>query len=265
MLNGARIMPVAVDEDGLQVDALQRLPDPPALAFVSPSHQYPTGARMSVARRLALLEWAREHDSLIVEDDYDSEFRFDAAPLPALAGLDEEGRVVYIGTFSKMLTPAIRVGYVLAPPLLRERIIQIKRLSDFHTNWPVQRVLARFLQTGLLETHIRRMRRYYAEKRALLTAQFEPISDLAHPRGFDAGLHAFVELAPDLSHSAVAARALAAGVGVTTIDEYFHGPVKLNGILLGYGGLKHAQIREGGRLLVGVITQLAGERRIAAD
>ena len=265
LLNGATVVPVPVDEDGLQVDALQRLPQAPTLAFVSPSHQYPTGARMSVARRLALLDWAREHDSLIVEDDYDSEFRFDAAPLPALAGLDNDGRVVYVGTFSKMLTPAIRVGYVLAPPLLRERIIQIKRLSDFHTSWPVQRVLTRFLQTGLLETHIRRMRRHYAEKRALLAAQLEPVTDLARLRGFEAGLHAFVELAPHVSHDEVMERALAIGVGVTTIDEYFYGPTRLNGILLGYGGLNHAQIREGGRLLVGVIAQLAGERRIAAD
>lgn len=265
LLNGARIVPIAVDEDGLQVDQLQRLSEPPALVFVSPSHQYPTGARMSVARRLALLEWARRHDSLIVEDDYDSEFRFDAAPLPALASLDDDGRVVYIGTFSKMLTPAIRVGYVLAPPLLRERIVQIKRLSDFHTNWPVQRVLTRFLQSGLLDTHIRRMRRHYAEKRALVTAQFEPIFSLARPRGFDAGLHAFIELAPQLPHALVAERAFAAGVGVTTIDEYYFGRAALNGILLGYGGLTHEQIRTGGQLLVGVIQQLAAERRDVAD
>lgn len=264
ILNGARIVPIAVDADGLQVEQLQRLSNPPVLAFVSPSHQYPTGARMSVARRLALLEWARRHDSLIVEDDYDSEFRFDAAPLPALASLDDDGRVVYVGTFSKMLTPAIRVGYVLAPPLLHERIIQIKRLSDFHTNWPVQRVLARFLQSGLLETHIRRMRRHYAEKRALVTAEFEAIGALARPRGFDAGLHIFIDLAPQLPHDLVARRAYEAGVCVTTIDDYFFDRPTMNGILLGYGGLNHEQVRCGSRIVVDVIRQLAAESRNAA-
>jgi GntR family transcriptional regulator/MocR family aminotransferase len=148
--------------------------------------------------------------------------------------------------------------------LLHERIIQIKRLSDFHTSWPVQRVLARFLQSGLLETHIRRMRRHYAEKRALVTTEFESIGALARPRGFDAGLHVFIELAPQLPHALVARRAYEADVCVTTIDDYFYGRPTLNGILLGYGGLTNEQVQCGSRILVDVIRQLAAEGRSAA-
>jgi GntR family transcriptional regulator/MocR family aminotransferase len=168
--HGATIVPVPVDADGMQVQLLPSGTAAPPLAYVTPSHQYPLGARLSFGRRLALLDWARANDSLIVEDDYDSEFRFDAPPLPALAGMDTEGRVAYVGPFSKLLSPALRIGYVVAPRRLLDRIAWLKLLTDHHAPWPLQRALASFVGEGHLERHVRRMRRHYAAKRAALIA-----------------------------------------------------------------------------------------------
>src|SRR5262249_47463090 len=150
-LRGARIVPVPVDEDGLRVECLPTGEGTPVLVYVTPSHQYPVGVRMSIGRRLALLEWAAANDALVVEDDYDGEFRFGAPPLPALAGLDRVGRVAYVGTFSKVLVPGLRVGYLLAPEPLRERVLGIKRLTDHHTPWAEQQALAGFCERGDLE------------------------------------------------------------------------------------------------------------------
>ncbi len=123
-LDEAQILPLPVDDDGLQIAALPTGSQVPPLVYVTPSHQYPLGMRLSITRRMDLLAWAEAHDSLIIEDDYDSEFRFDAPPLPALAAIDQHRHVAYIGTFSKILTPALRVGYIMAPAVLLKRIEQ---------------------------------------------------------------------------------------------------------------------------------------------
>ena len=254
---GVEIVPVPVDDDGLCVDLLPRGADAPVLVYTTPSHQYPTGARLPVSRRLALIEWACEHDSLIIEDDYDSEFRFDAAPLPAMAGLDETGRVVYVGTFSKMLTPALRVGYVVATPVLRERLVQLKRAIDWHSPWPTQAVLARFLSSGRLEAHIARMRRHYARNRACLTEAFAPIEGLARLQGLEAGLHVYLELHPALDTERIVEEALAHKVVVTSIGSYFQGQPDRCGLLLGYGGLTVSEIEQGASVLVRLIREEA--------
>ncbi len=254
---GATLVPVAVDEDGLRVEELPRGDDAPMFVYVTPSHQYPLGARMPVGRRVALIEWAQANDGLIVEDDYDSEFRFDAPPLPALAGIDETGRVAYIGTFSKVLSPALRVGYLVAPQPLRERVERFKRLSDFHTPWPLQRALAAFIIQGHLERHIRRMRRHYGEKRAALRDALSPVSDLAQLRGLEAGLHAFLELDPAIDPHDIELRARQHGVIVSTLDSYFIGPTTQRGLLLGYGGLDLPDIIRGAEVLVEVMREAA--------
>lgn len=263
LAQGARIVPAPIDDDGLRVDFLPVGDRAPLLVYVTPSHQYPTGARLSVSRRLALLEWANQHDSLIIEDDYDSEFRFDAAPLPALAGLDDSGRVVYIGTFSKMLTPALRVGYVVATPLLRDRIVELKRATDRHSPWPAQRVLTRFIQSGRLESHIGKMRRHYAHNRLCLAEALAPLGELAGLRGLEAGLHVYLELRRDLDAERVVARARERGVVISSIAGYFHATLDRNGVLLGYGGLTPEEITAGARILVDVIRDEAirGERK----
>lgn len=257
--HGATIAPAPVDDDGLRVDLLPTGPDAPYAVYVTPSHQYPLGARMAVPRRMALLDWAAENDALVIEDDYDSEFRFDAPPLPALAGLDAAGRVAYIGTFSKVLSPALRVGYLVAPPPLRMRVTQLKRLADYHTPWPVQRALATFILGGHLERHIRRMRRMYADKRAALRAHLAPAEPWARLIGLEAGLHAYLDLRADIDADAVAAAALARGVAVSTLRAYYHGPVSRNGLLLGYGGLELPDIVLGATVLAEVIRQTAGQ------
>ena len=254
---GARIAPVDVDVDGLVVDAIPDGPMAPILVYTTPSHQYPLGERLSIARRLALLDWAERCDGLIVEDDYDSEFRFDAPPLPSLAGLDQTGRVVYVGTFSKVLSPALRVGYVVAPPRLRERIVRLKRLSDYHTPWPVQRALASFMKSGDLERHIRRARRHYAEKRRVVTDAFQSMQDVARLRGLDAGLHVFLEIDERIDSSTVRRLALERGVAAELIDSHFASVVTRSGLLLGYGGLSLEQVELGTKILAETIASAA--------
>lgn len=262
---GAALVPVPVDGDGLRVDQLPEGDAAPLLVYTTPSHQYPLGARLSIRRRLALLSWAERCDALIVEDDYDSEYRYDSPPLPALAGLDLAGRVVYIGTFSKVLSPALRLGYVVAPPPLRERIVRLKRLSDYHTPWPVQRALATFIESGGLERHIRRARRHYAEKRRIVADAFRPVAEIATLRGLEAGIHVFLELHPSLDTQRVIERAHQAGVVVESITEHYVGAPQLNGLLLGYGGLTLDQAERGSAILATSIADEAGRLAAAAS
>jgi GntR family transcriptional regulator/MocR family aminotransferase len=255
--SGAQIHPLTVDEDGVRVDQLPRGPAAPVLVYVTPSNQYPLTTRLSVVRRLALLDWARTNDSLIIEDDYDSEFRFHAPPLPALASLDTSGHVAYMGTFSKVLTPALRIGYLLVPPPLREPIERLKRFSDYHTSWPTQQALAVLLSEGYLDRHIRRMRLHYAQKRQMLKEAFAPIDSLAQLRGLDAGLHAYLELRADLPSQDVAQAARKRGVIISTLDSCYLGIPDRNGILLGYGGLAPQDVVRGAQILREVIERIA--------
>jgi GntR family transcriptional regulator/MocR family aminotransferase len=251
-----RIWPVPVDDDGMQVERLPHGLAAPLLVYTTPSHQYPLGTRLSVSRRLALLTWAQANDSLLVEDDYDSEFRFDTSPLPALASLDDAGRVAYIGTFSKVLTPALRVGYLVAPPLLRERIGLIKHLTDEQVSWPSQQMLAAFISKGYLDRHVRRMRQQYAEKRHLLAQTLAPIAHFARLRGLEAGLHAYLELGASVSATLVAQLAQQRNVIVTPLDAYYLGPPDRSGLLLGYASLEIPDIIRGTAVLREIIEQV---------
>ncbi len=252
-----RIVPVPVDDDGMQVEQLPHGLAAPLLVYTTPSHQYPLGTRLTVSRRLALLTWAQANDSLIVEDDYDSEFRFDTSPLPALASLDDAGRVVYIGTFSKVLTPALRIGYLVAPPLLRERIRLIKHLTDEQVSWPLQQMLADFISKGHLDRHVRRMRHQYAEKRHIVAQTLAPIAHLARLRGLEAGLHTYLELGASVSATLVVQLAQKRNVIVTPLDAYYLGAPDRSGLLLGYGGLEIPDIIRGVTVLTEIIEQVA--------
>ncbi|UBV44487.1 PLP-dependent aminotransferase family protein (plasmid) [Deinococcus taeanensis] len=259
--SGAQILPLPVDKDGLQLSALPSGAGAPVMVYTTPSHQFPLGVRLSIPRRLALLEWARQHDVLILEDDYDSEFRYGASPLPSLASLDTSGHVVYLGTFSKVLSPAVRVGYVVAPGALRDRLLRIKSKADFHTSWPVQRALALMITQGHLERHIRRMRKTYALKRATVNLALQPIRPYARLMGLDAGLHAHLELNPDVSAQQVIEEALRQGVIVPALAPYYLGLPDRNGLLLGYGGLTVPEIQRSAGVLCAAIAQAAGETR----
>ena len=253
---GAAVLPVAVDGDGLRVSDLPEAGALPTLVYTTPSHQFPLGSRLSLPRRAALVAWAREHDALLIEDDYDGEFRYDAPPLPALASLDP-ARVVYLGTFSKVLSPALRVGYLMAPPALRGRVTELKSLMDYHTSWPVQRALVHFMASGDLDRHLRRMRRTYARKRAVLMRALSGLHGLARVRGLDAGFHIHLELDRTLDAQVVADRAARRGVVVSPLAPFYVGPAQVNGLLLGYGGLSLEQIEAGGRILAEVLREMS--------
>ena len=176
---GAQLVPVPVDEEGLHVAALQRRGTNIRAVYVTPSHQYPLGMTMSASRRFALLDWAERHQAWILEDDYDSEFRYISRPVGALQGMDARDRVIYIGTFSKALFPAVRVGYVVVPPPLWTRFLESRFAFDMFTPTLYQRALAEFLKKGHFARHLRRMRSAYLERRdALLRGLARHCGDL---------------------------------------------------------------------------------------
>jgi GntR family transcriptional regulator / MocR family aminotransferase len=252
----AQIVPIDVDEDGLKVENLPNGTRAPVLVYVTPSHQFPTGGRMSLARRMALLSWAEENDALILEDDYDSEFRFDLPPLPPLASLDTFGRVAYIGTFSKILSPTLRLGYVVATPALKKRLEAHKTIADYHSNTQSQLAMAHFLQSGALEHHIAKMRRVYASKRSVLVQALKPLEPVASVVGLKAGLNILLRFAPDVQLDAVVQGCLQRGVLVTDVERYTIAGLKnqWHGLVLGYGGLLENQIRQASAVLVEVVS-----------
>lgn len=247
--HAARLLLVPVDPNGLCVEQLPEGPVGPRLVYVTPSHQFPLGVRLSAARRVALLEWATRHDALILEDDYDSEFRYDAPPLPPLASLDSTGRVIYVGTFSKALAPSLRVGYVLSP-LLRERLKRLKCWMDYHTNTPTQLALEYFLKEGYFALHIRRMRRLYAEKRTALVQALSPLQAIASVRGLEAGLHTFVEFDAQVQIEKLVQKCLHQGILLTDLTRYYAAAPGQRGVVLGYGGLELHEIEWAGRQIV---------------
>ncbi|GAA4539695.1 PLP-dependent aminotransferase family protein [Pseudonocardia xishanensis] len=222
---GARVRGVPVDAEGLVVDAL---PAAARLVHVTPSHQFPLGTVLSPARRTALLEWADRRGAVLVEDDYDSEFRHADRPLEPLQARDASGRVVYVGSFSKTLLPALRLGFLVAPASLRPALVTARQLTDWHGDPVAQGALARFVDDGLLARHVRKAQKVYAERRSALLA--------ALPAGWEpypsaAGLH----IAARVDDAAtVAARAADQGVRLETLDRYC-ADTPLDGLALGFG------------------------------
>jgi len=247
---GAAVLPIPVDADGLMVDQLPTREASPALVYVTPSHQFPLGGRLPIARRLRLLEWAGANDGIILEDDYDSEFRYGSPPLPALSALDANHSVAYVGTFSKTLSPAMRIGYLIAPRRIRDEIRQVRALSDWHTSWPVQRALAGFIAAGDYDVHIRRMRRVYGQRRAALKQVLESAPDAGTVGGIDAGLHAFWRLNPQVESSALTRAALNAGIRVSHAADFYFGGSAVNGVGIGYGAVDLVSLVEAASKLV---------------
>jgi GntR family transcriptional regulator/MocR family aminotransferase len=241
--HGARIAEVPVDQDGLIVE---RLPRQAKIIYVTPSHQFPLGVRMSLPRRTALLEWAVRHGAAVIEDDYDSEFRFDARPLDSLQSLDRHSVVLYVGTFSKVLFPGVRIGFIVAPEPVRSALVAARQLTDWHGSLLTQATLGRFIQEGHLARHIRKMRRIYAERRAILLRCLEAgPEDSVEAWPGAAGLHISVRLDITLRADTVTESAQRVGVGVDSFVEH--------GLTLGYGAIEAGQIEEGIRRLMRVI------------
>ena len=248
---GARLQPIYVDQNGVRVDFLKSRFDPAGeerlkLLYVTPSHQYPTGVVLSLPRRLELLSWAARSGTIIVEDDYDSEYRYSGRPIPALAGIDHGGSVVYIGTFSKVLVPALRLGYLVVPHDLIDVFSRAKWLIDRHSSLLQQQVLADFILEGHLERHIRKMRSVYEERRKLV---IEMLQGLFEERvtiyGENAGINVLARFASGLSDREIVERARALGVGITSTRQLYLGDAPAGEFLLNYGGMAEKQLVEG--------------------
>ncbi|MBO6949465.1 MAG: PLP-dependent aminotransferase family protein [Rhodospirillales bacterium] len=253
------LVPLPVDKEGMVVsEGIKRAPDA-RMAVVTPSHQYPLGPVMSLKRRLELLDWARESGSWILEDDYDSEYRYSGRPLSALQGLDSAGRVIYAGTFSKVMFPAIRLGYLVVPSAMADPIIRIRRSLDDQTAIVMQPVLTEFIETGHFAAHIRRMRLLYAERQEVLVDMVrERLGDVLEIEPDEAGMHTVAMLKPDcgLADIEVAKAAGRAGINLYALSEFYYGPPDRNGLVFGYAGLEPREIRRGIEKLAGVVADL---------
>ncbi|GAA2876310.1 PLP-dependent aminotransferase family protein [Streptosporangium fragile] len=232
---GAEIVPCPVDEDGVVVDGL---PGDLRVLYTTPAHQYPLGGRLPVPRRERLLAWARGTGAIVVEDDYDAEFRYDVAPLPALYGLDP-GQVVLLGSLSKVLTPDIGVGWLVAEPsLLADIALTRDDLTD-RTSGPAQQAVAVLLERGDLDRHLRRMRLEYARRRAAIVGLLGP-----RVMGDTAGLHVMVEL-PEHTVEPLVEAARRRGVLLDSMTRHYYGPPLRHGLVIGYGSASLADLRRG--------------------
>jgi GntR family transcriptional regulator/MocR family aminotransferase len=234
---GARLRSVPVDADGVISTALPAA----RLACLTPSHQFPLGMSLSLARRLELLAWAQAGQAFVIEDDYDSEFRYGGAPLPALQGLGDGSRVVYLGTFSNAMFPGLRIGYLVLPPGLVDPFVRAKWYADRQTGYLEQAALADFIGEGHLEQHVRRMRRVYkARREALLDALSRSFGRRAVVMGDAAGMHLVVRFdVPDLRR-----RAERHGVSLLDTRAYYAGPAPEHEFILRFAGLSERALRE---------------------
>lgn len=250
-----RMVRVPVDDEGIDVEAGVRLQPHARVAFVTPSHQYPLGMPLSMARRNALLRWARTHEGWIVEDDYDSEMRYTGHPFPSLQGLGPE-RVVYLGTFSKILFPSLRLGYAIVPSQLVKAFCGARALLDRHPPSADQHVLAAFISEGHLDRHVRRIRGVYAQCHSQLFEILQAIlpTDQAWLQPSDQGMHSVLWLAPNIDDRAVATQAIAAGVSVRPLSPMFKEGDGRPGLILGLSAFTIEQITDAAKRLAAIIS-----------
>jgi GntR family transcriptional regulator / MocR family aminotransferase len=235
-LAGCRTVPVPVDEEGINVEIGMRRSRMARLAFVTPSHQFPLGASLSAARRFQLLEWAQSTGAWIIEDDYDSEYRYESMPIASLQGLDANARVIYVGTFSKVLFPALRLGYLVVPPDLVPRFVAIRRVMDLGPPTFFQEVLADFIGEGHFARHIRRMRTVYRERRsALVNAIRKEFGSKVELLGGDAGMHLVVTLPEAKRDWELAERAARQKLWLWPLTRAYMGKASRSGFILGFG------------------------------
>lgn len=246
---GATPVPVISDTEGLDVAAgIQRAPDA-RLALVAPSHATPLGGALPIARRLALLDWAARANAWILEDDCDSEFRWTGHPLPPLATLDRAGRVIYCGTFSKTLAPALRLGFAVVPPPLIAAFVRAAALMNRGTDTLNQATLAEFMRQGLLAPHIRRMRTEYARRRDALLAALARHAPSIRPIDAPGGLHMVGRLPDGTDEAATVVACRARGLAVSPLAGYYAGPPRMTGLIMGFAGTPAALAADTARRL----------------
>jgi GntR family transcriptional regulator / MocR family aminotransferase len=244
---GARLVPISVDEDGMDIARLMAEKRTIRLIHVTPSHQYPLGARLSPSRRNSLIQWAREKEALIIENDYDGEFRYDAAPLPALGSLAGFAQVAYVGTFSKVLSPAIRLGFVVTHADLVEAMAELVEQAHDSVSIVSQRIIAWLIKSGELEKHVRRVKRSYAARRAALLRALGESPHIQCVTGQAAGLHVVAELRAGIPLKKLAARLERQGIALDRVADFQLGHRSDDRVLMAYGHLSEADILEGVR------------------
>ncbi|WP_447555127.1 MocR-like pyridoxine biosynthesis transcription factor PdxR [Vreelandella sp. EE22] len=262
---GLDVVPVPVDAEGLN-PALGPAGSPsPTLIYVTPSHQYPSGVTMPITRRLALLEQAATHGAWVIEDDYDSEFRYDIPPAPSLQGLSEQTRVLYIGTFSKVLYPGLRLGYIVLPDAMATtfRLAHARLHREGH--YPVQAALAEFIAKGDFSRHIARMRICYRQRQACLRRALEPALEagLKLSSGH-AGMHLVAELESLDEEAMLVDMAFEAQVTLSPLSRYYLGRPQRAGLVLGYAGATEEELLRAGRWLGQAWLEVTGRRRKSA-
>ena len=257
---GAKVERVGIDDEGMRIPT-GRAADA-RLVYVTTAHQYPLGVSMSLARRLTLLEWARTHDALIFEDDYDSEYRYAGQPLPSLQGLDSRGAVLLAGSFSKVLFPSLRMGYLVVPHDLLERVAALKSVTHRHAPVLDQAILADFMGEGHFGRHVRRMREIYAERLSVLRASATArLSGLLEVSDIDAGLQTVGWLPNGVGADDVVREAGARDVEVVSLSRMTRRPLPREGLQLGFAAVDSREIRRGVEVLRQVLESLARTNR----
>jgi GntR family transcriptional regulator / MocR family aminotransferase len=254
---GARLVPVPVDEQGLVVERGREYAPEARLVTTTPSHQFPTGVTMSLPRRLALLDWAREAGAWVLEDDYDSEYRFTGRPLEALQGLDSAGRVLYIGTFSKVLFPALRLGYLVAPIELVEPLLIVRRFLDVHLPMLEQMALCDFLREGYYARHLRQMRQRLLRRRDLLLRELRiHLDELLEVHAPEVGMYLVGWLPPGKDDGRAAHLAAQMGIAAMPISTHSLEPLARGGLVFGFASTQEEVIPDGVRRLAAALEQL---------
>jgi GntR family transcriptional regulator/MocR family aminotransferase len=247
---GARIVPVSVDQEGINIGGMIRRGQRARAVYITPSHQYPLGMTMGATRRMLLLNWAVRSDAWIIEDDYDSEYRFGSRPISSLQGLDSNDRVIYVGTFSKVMFPALRLGYVVIPKDLVPAFSAARDAADVFSSTLYQLVMTDFIREGHFARHIRRMRMLYMDRRRTLAEAIKgEMGEACAVIGAEAGMHLVVLLPPGIDDVAVSKSAAGRGVSATPLSTCYLESGAKHGLILGYGGTNERQIRDGVRKL----------------
>ncbi|HLI96851.1 MAG TPA: PLP-dependent aminotransferase family protein [Candidatus Baltobacteraceae bacterium] len=249
---GARIVPIGVDEHGIDPRAFRRCRA--RMVYVTPSHQYPTGAVLSLERRFALLDWAARNDAWIVEDDYDSEFDYTGRPQPALQGLAGGRGVLYVGTFSKVLSPALRLAYIVVPTDVRHAFVAAHKVLGGAANTVLQSALARFMRDGHLGRHIARMRRIYDERRRFVCETLAASAPAVRVHDARAGLHLVAELPNEMSDDVVSDRARNAGIVVLPLSKYYYDKPLHKGLVMGFAATPIPQAEAAIAALAEIVT-----------
>ncbi|WP_459479999.1 MocR-like pyridoxine biosynthesis transcription factor PdxR [Clostridium saccharoperbutylacetonicum] len=253
--NQITVKPIEVDEHGMVTSQLPK--HPPKFIFTTPSHQFPTGVVLPINRRIEMIKYAQKYDTYIVEDDYDSEFRFDRDPIQSMQGLDPES-VIYIGTFSKTLIPALRIGYMVLPDKLLNKIENIKYVADIHSPNFEQIALAKFIETGLFDRHISKMRRLYLKKRNyLIKCLKKEFGEDVKISGDQAGMHFVATFKDVIFNETLMSNISEKNIEITPMTKHYIGDISApkidNSLIFGYGNTKTEQMKKGIRLLADII------------